>query len=191
MYLPRILRPNRAAREDAIKIREAFQDEEWSRETPMRWDWPRSMVEVGSCEAVMYTSNKWQKNPRDLIDYKHLAEAPQWLLCEPGFIREYRNPNRKLKVVGPRVELRHMPDSFAVLAKLLGVQTQLYEGSSRDYYLPRDRDENLYQINIAGAKLGGAVHPNGQKFLLIYTAAGVHAIVTGDHLDIKKDGIVG
>lgn len=176
--------------EHARDMRRKFRDEEPRREQPVEWTWPRSMREVGTCEAVMYASDKW-RDDRKLIDYKHNREATQYLLVEPGFLRQQRSPSKKLKVVGPSVALDNMPDAFAVLAKILGVQCRLYQGSSRDYYLPRG-DEGLYQVDIPGAMLGAARHPDtGGTFLMVYTKSGVHCVITGDELAVEKDGIVG
>lgn len=178
------------ALEKARDIRRKFRDEEPRREQPVKWRWPRSMREVGTCESVMYASDKW-RDDRKLIDYKHNKEGPQYLLVTPGFLRHNRSPSKKLQVVGPTVTLDGMPGAFAVLAKILGVQCRLYQGSSQDFYLPRG-DEGLYQVDIPGAMLGAAVHPDtGGTFLIVYTSAGVHCLVTGDALAVEKDGIVG
>lgn len=183
---------NRSSLNDAKKIRETFMDAPAKKITDMHWEWPDVMVEVGTCEAVMYSSEKWQPNPSIMEDYKHLAEGPQRLLVTPGFIRMYDSPSRRLKVVGEEVELSQpMPDAFAVLSKILGIQTRLYEGTDDDFYLP-EGDDGYYQIDIAGAQLGGAKHPGtGEVFLIVYTKHGVHCVIVGDKLDIQKDGIVG
>jgi hypothetical protein len=154
------------------------------------WEWPREMQHIGQCEAVMYSSDKW-KPEGQFEDYKHVAEGKQELLVTPGFVREYNQPSVKLGVVGPIVELDDpMPSHFAVLAKVLGVQAQFFVGDDES---PRLGGEAaMYQIDIAGATLGAARHPaTGQKFLVIYTASGLHCIITGSVLDIEKDGIVG
>lgn len=176
----------------ARRIRETFTDKPPEREELLQWDWPKSMLQVGTCESVMYASDKWRDHG-DAIDYKHVAEGPQVLLVTPGFLREYSSPGTQLPVCGPEVELDGpMPDSFAVLAKILGVQTKLYEEDDGGYYLPNG-DETLYQVDIANAWLGGAKHPaTGQTFLIVYTKKnGPCCLITGEILDIEKDGIVG
>lgn len=178
---------------EARRIRETFTDRPPERVETFNWDWPQSMVQVGTCEAVMYASDKWRQ-AGDMQDYKHVAEGPQVLLVAPGFLREYESPRTKLPVCGPEVELDGpMPDAIAVLAPILGVQTKLYvDDGGGDYYLPNG-DESLYQVDIANAWLGGAKHPaTGQTFLIVYTKrGGPCCIVTGEILDIEKDGIVG
>jgi hypothetical protein len=184
---------NRAESFEAAKrIRETFQDAPMRRQTPVPWQWPSSMQEVGICIGVMYASNKWQSNPRTLVDYKHLAEGPQRLYVRRGFLREHKTPERQLRVCGPMVPLdKPMPTAFAELAKILGIQAQLYQGTNERFVVP-EGDEHIYQVNIPRAHLGAAKHPKtGETFLLVYNADGVHCIICGDELDVEKDGIVG
>jgi hypothetical protein len=184
------------ARRSATAIREKFIDAPATKEQAMRWKWPREMQEVGRWQAgegaVMYASNKWQKNPSHVIDYKHLAEGPQRLLVLPGFLRDYHRPGSKVRVTGPMVELDGpMPDAFAVLAPILGIQARLYDGGTESE--PELSEDSLYQINIANATLGAARHTgSGQTFLFVYTEKeGPLCVITGDILDVEKDGIVG
>ena len=176
----------------ARRLRETFVDAPARKQRPVPWEWPRSMQEVGVCIAVMYASNKWQQNPRTVIDYKHLAEGPQRLYVRKGFLREHKSPTHALRVVGPTVPLNPpMPTAFAELSKILGVQAQLYQGTNRRFLVP-EGDEHIYQIDIPRARLGAAEHPGtGETFLLIYNDDGVHCLITGDELAIEKDGIVG
>lgn len=184
------------ARSAAVAIREKFIDAPATTEETMRWKWPREMQEIGRWQAsdgaVMYASNKWQKNPLNVIDYKHVAEGPQRLLVVPGFLRQHHQPNRRLRVYGPTIELnRPMPDAFAVLAPILGVQAQLYDAGSDE--APETSDQSFYNIEIGNAMLGAAKHPEtGRTFLFVYTESeGPLCVITGDELDVEKDGIVG
>ena len=167
-------------------------DKPASRATPINWKWPKRMQAVGECLAVMYASNKWQRDESTIIDYKHNREAPQRLLVTPGFLRDYDRPSQELDLIGPMEELnRPMPDAFAALAKILGVQVNLYQGEDDDPELTED-GKNFYQVNIAGAYLGAAEHPvTKETFLIIYTKSGLHCVITGDSLNVEKDGIVG
>ena len=184
---------NRGSIDDAREIRRTFQDREPSKVQTFRWKWPRRMVEVGTCEAVMYSSDKWRDDGVS-VDYKHVAEGPQTLLVVPGFLRDFHSPRTQLDVPGRVVDLNgEMPDAFAVLARILGLQARLFvDDGDGDLYLPNG-DETLYQVDVANAWLGAAKHPEtGEKFLIVYTeAGGVCAIVTGEILDVKRDGIVG
>ena len=105
---------------------------------------------------------------------------------------QYDSPRDQLPVVGPMIELGPMPDSFAVLADILGVQVQLYErGGADGYQLPKS-DDGLYQVDISRAKLGASRFPDtGDAFLIVYSSAGVDLLIVGKQLDIEKDGIVG
>ncbi len=188
--------PNRDSRAAARAIREKFIDAPASKQETMRWRWPKAMQQVGEWKAgegaVCYASNKWQHNPKNVIDYKHLAEGRQRLLVLPGFLRDYHRPGSRLRVQGPMVELDGpMPDAFAVLAPILGVQANLYDSGTDEE--PELSGDSLYQINIANATLGAAKHPGtGQVFLFVYTEKeGPLCIITGDILGVEKDGIVG
>lgn len=181
----------------ARRIRRTFMDREPRKEDILRWNWPSKMMDVGTCEAVMYASDKWRTDER-LIDYKHNAEeldgsggSKQRLLVVPGFLREYFNTRRRLPVEGQELDLDDMPEAFAVLAPILGIQARFQEADDDgELVLP---DDEYYQVDIANAWLGGAKHPvTGQKFLLVYTdSGGICCIITGGILDIKADGIVG
>lgn len=156
-----------------------------------RWQWPKSLREVGTCLAVMYSSDKWRK-PSDFIDYKHVAEGPQVLYCRPGFIVD--ELGQPLRIPGRRVDIGgELPDTIALLAPILGVQCQLYQVGGRDgYYLPNG-DEGLTELVIPKAKLGAVRdHHSGSVYLVVYTESeGVLCLISGAELDVTKDGIVG
>jgi len=180
----------------AQKIRETFVDRKAERRQEVPWKWPRSMREVGRCEAVMYSSDKWQKGRGRnwLEDYKHIAEGMQWVLVRPGFLQDGKT-RKALDVVGPEIDLHPMPSSFAVLADVLGVQMQFYmpDGAGDEYYLPNaSEDTGLYEVAIGHAKLGAGQFPDtGETFLIVYTPAGVEMLIVGEKLAVEKDGIVG
>ena len=177
---------------DARELREAFVDRPVRRTIQIPWQWPKSMQEIGRCEAVMYASDKWQRRRGDKKDYKHVAEGPQWVLARRGFLVEYDSPHEPVPVTGPFVDLDQMPSSFAVLADILGVQLQLYQPMERNGYALGNGDDGLSQVNIARAKLGAARFPDsGDAFLIVYTPAGVDLLIVGEKLDVQKDGIVG
>jgi hypothetical protein len=180
----------------AVAIREKFIDAPVTMEETLDWNWPRKMQSIGRWQrqngAVMYTSNKWQSNAEKFIDYKHVAEGPQRLLAVPKFIRQYHRTNRPIRVYGPMVDLnRPMPTAFAVLAPILGIQAQLYDSGTDEH--PETTDDSFYNIVIGKAMLGAAEHPEtGRTFLFVYTEAeGPLCVITGDELDVEKDGIVG
>jgi len=175
---------NRKSFDAARQLRETFVDRKMTRVEEMRWEWPKAMVEVGTCEAVMYSSDKW-KRIGDLIDYKHNAEAKQRVCVCQDFIRDYHS-GKPLSLTEFDIQLpSRMPDAVAELANILGLQVQFYDddGESSGEY---------HQVNIARAKLGAAKYPRtGETFLLIYTPSQLCAIITGEELAVERDGITG
>lgn len=171
--------------ERAKATRERFMDREAERAQRVAWHWPKTLLHVGQCEAVMYASDKWQERRGLMEKYKHIAESKQDLLVRPGFLRVFDNPNEKLRVNGTVREVGPMPEAFSVLAKAIGFQCRLNDESGRP-----GNDEHLYQVNLSGVMLGAA--EAGDKCMLIfYDARGVHALVAGRRLRIEKDGIAG
>ena len=159
--------------ETAVKIREKFTDRPHESVRRMDWEWPSSMIEVGTCEAIMYSSDKWQKRRGDKKDYKHVAEGPQ---------RLYLKANADLggaKPRGKKIELKGMPDSFAILADSLGVQSKLHETGE------------YVQLGFPKSTLAAGKFRNGKVFCFVFDASGVIAMVVGEKLDVLKDGIVG
>lgn len=177
----------------AEKTFRTFYDRPSEREFELTFGWPKKLQEVGVGRAEMYSSNKWMKNRSEYDDYKHVAEGMRTVYCEPGFLREDGHPSRKIEVHGPMAEFEEpMPKHFARLGPLLGVQIRLYEeGKDGELILPSG-DRGLYEVKIARAILGSAIHPETREtFLFVYTPERVHMILTGDKLSIEKDGIAG
>lgn len=162
---------------EAVSIRERFMDREHSRVERVSWEWPDSMVEVGTCEAILYTSDKWQKDGKE-INYKHVAEGPQRLFLREDVAEGFS---------GPVVKLKSLPDSFAVLAKSLGVQAHLFADDSGEKF-----QKDFAELRFPGAcMLGAGKLLNGDTTCFVYDRSGVLALVVGDKLDVLKDGIVG
>ncbi len=177
----------------AVKTYETFYARTPAREIEMPFGWPTQMQEIGVGGAEMYRSNKWQKNLSEHEDYKHVAEGSRTVYAEPGFLREWGSPQRRIEVVGPVVRFEEpMPKHFTRLGPLLGVQVQLYtKGKNGSVVVPKG-DEGRYEVTVARAMLGSAKHPKtGEVFLFVYTPEGVHIILTGGSLKIEKDGIAG
>lgn len=151
----------------ATKIRERFMDKEHSSVRRMGWEWPKRMNHVGSCEAIMYTSDKWQKDGKK-IDYKHVAEGAQKLYLRSD-LDDFGGKSKTLP---------GLPDSFAVLADSLGIQTKI-DGEYFELKFPK------------GSKLGAGKFKNGAVFCFVFDSTGVLALVDGKKLDVLKDGIVG
>ena len=77
------------SRDLARDLREKFVDRPVEIERAVPWQWPRRLREIGTCQAVMYTSDKWKKRG-SFEDYKHVAEGPQWILARPWLSRAVR-----------------------------------------------------------------------------------------------------
>lgn len=178
---------NRSDFEAAKKIREKFIDKKMDKQIPIHWSWPKKLYGVGQSEAVQYTSDKWKKRG-DYQDYKHVAEGPQQLYVKNGFLVDYSS-KKPLPFPCEEVTLpSRMPMVIAELAPILGFQFQPYSDDDSDLRLSGE----FYGVDIARAYIGAAVHPeNGSTFLIIYTRSELCAIITGDILNVEKDGIVG
>jgi len=173
----------------AEEMFERFHDRPPRRRVPMQFGWPSKLQEIGQGRAIMYRSNKWQSNLRKFEDYKHVAEAWNTIYVEPGFLRDWWRPAKKLIVYGPAVKLLPpLPEHFAILAPLLGVQVRLYD---KDLEITKG-DERLYEVSVARGMLGGTEHPKtGEAMLFVYSKAGIHMLITGPKLAVEKDGIAG
>jgi len=167
---------NRRDFDSAKRLREQFTDRPSKRVIDLSWSWPRAMDEVGVCTAVMYSSDKWQKIGK-FTDYKHIIETP----AEKHKLLISKDFDLGLDVFAESYGLDKMPDTIAELADILGIQFRLY-----------DKDGNLgeqdYQSNIVRAKVGAAVHPNGETILLVYTRSTLCCVITG--FEVEKDGLV-
>ncbi len=181
---PRRYVVNRSDAEAARRIRETFVDRKVEHTVPIHWSWPSSMLWVGQSEAVQYTSDKWRKR-KDYQDYKHVAEGAQRLYVKPGFLRDY-GTGAKCDFVTEKVKLpTRMPSVIAELAPILGFQFQSF---TEDLEL----SGKYYNSKVQKAYVGAAAMPGtGEVFLMVYTPSELCAIITGDTLNVEKDGIVG
>jgi hypothetical protein len=189
----------------AKEMRRTFHDTDPKRSERMPFTWPDELQVVGKCLSVTYSSDKWKRS-REYEDYKHVSEAPQFILMAPGFLTDWET-DEPIDMVGPIAELPDpMPRHFAKLAKFLGIQLQLYGSMSADGRPRLSRSaEDLLEFRLGRAHLGGAYVPEdaetprgigldpGAPFLFVYTLEDelVPCIVTGKQLDVEKDGITG
>ena len=170
---------NRGDRRDfdtAKKLRETFTDRPSKKVIDLAWSWPRTMQEVGVCTAVMYRSDKWRKRGK-FTDYKHIIETP----AEKHKLLISKDFDLGIDVFEESYSLDTMPDTIAELADILGIQFQLYDKDGK-------LGDDPYQCNIVRAKVGAAVHPNGETILLVYTKSTLCCVITG--FEVEKDGIV-
>jgi len=173
------VKPNSIDR--SIRIRENFYDKPHRSQKRVSWSWPKEMIEVGDCEAILYTSNKWQEDGK-MIDYKHVKEGEQKLLLRP----DVNLTGDADELYGPMVDLRgEFPDSFAVLADSLGIQAHLYANDAGTKF------GDYLDLKFPQSKLGAGKFDDGSAFCFVYDRSGVLAVVIGKSLDVLKDGIVG
>lgn len=159
----------------AKQIREAFQADDSKKEVSLHFSWPTHATLIGQGKAELYHSDKWKKHD----DYKHVAEARQIVYLCPG-TKIYDEDGELVRFGGEKSELNGpMPKHFAVLAPSLGLQMKLLSGQH-------------VHVDIPGAIWGAAKHPESEEtFLFLYDEDGVRFILTGEELDVTKDGIVG
>jgi hypothetical protein len=188
------------AQEVAKNIRETFTAKKSIEATRFPFHWPKIMQHVGESHAVAYSSDKWKNNGEYEL-YKHLADSYNRALCVPGFLRDFDNPSKSLKTIGPMVSFADvpMPKHFAVLALFEEIDLQLHVGGTNEHPELGHGDDGIVQVSIGHAVLGGSKilwsevdNRPDQPFLFIYTERdGPLMIVVGEELDIEADGIVG
>jgi hypothetical protein len=199
------------AYKQAIKNREVFYGKSVSRAEELQIEWPEVVKRVGRTNAMIYFSDKMLNGGVPEV-YKHIAESPGDVFVndeittmlnnygqpirfvtedDPEGRRELFRKNRRryrrnftsdvpevittqeFRIEGP------MPKEISVLAENRGLQVFLPTGQYLEMRLPR-------------TKWAAAVHPVSKEvFLLCYGEEGVHFLLTGDELDITKDGVVG
>ena len=181
-------------RKEAEKLFKTFHARNPTREVKVRWTWPRKMREAGVGQAELYESNKWKLDLKEFEDYKHVAEGPRLTYVRPNWLREFANPNKRIPIVGEEVTFKsRMPQHFAILGPLIGIQLRLFEkGEDGEIFLPKGKGE-VWEVRLRRGMLGGARHPETEEpFLFVYTrSGGIGMIITGDELEIGKDGIEG
>ena len=182
-----------------------FKDRDVERIEDHHWKWPTKLRNVGDSLAVAYSSDKWKpkdaKGKRELELFKHLAESRNHIFVKPGLLCDYYDPKRRWPVIGPDIYFDDvpMPDGFAALALFEEVDLQLYCRGDDDEPDFGAGDEGIVKVTVRHGLLGGSMfgwstvdEGDDEPFLFVYTrSAGVLMIVTGEDLDIEKDGIVG
>lgn len=184
--------------ESARKIRKEFYGKEFRKITPQDFEWPRFVTYLGRTNAENYYSNKMLSGGKWEM-YKHIAEAPQYLfvneqitnlLNDANKIVEIEDGGRKMRPIevdakglpsrfyGRRYEIRlPLPGYLADLASCKGIQWL-------------DASGRYFEARIPHTTLAAARHASGSVVLVVYSAEGMHFLITGDKLDVSKDGII-
>ena len=196
------------AEDIAKNIATTFKDRPVESEEVLDFDWPDVIQEVGESLGVAYDSDKWKpkgaNGKRDSEVYKHIAESRNRIYAEPSLIRPGQDIGLDLKPIGPKISLKRasesgdivMPESFAVLGRFMEANVVLHT-SGTDQKPVRDSRGNkgVVTFSVKHGMLGASKMRRGTKlqpFLFVYRRDfGVYFIITGDDLDIEKDGIVG
>lgn len=192
----------------ARNMRERFAARDVEYEEQVAFSWPSSLQNVGDSLAVAYGSDKWQDRGitgrRKIELYKHLAESRNSVYVRRGLLYSYPYVNdggRKVwPTIGPMVSFAGMPmpAHYAIIGSFEEANLRLYtHGTSRDPQFGRG-DEGVVAVTLSRAKLGASKimwssvgSRRDQPFLFVYDSSGVQMIVTGDKLDVERDGIVG
>lgn len=165
------------------------------------FEWPGLLQHVGDSLAVAYASDKWKKQG-DFELYKHLAESPNMAYVQPGLLRDW-NSEDKIRTIGPTISFRGvpLPKHFAILGYFEEANFRLHtKGTNNEPRFGDEEDDGCVAVAIGDAWLGASKirwsetssGREDQPFLFVYTEAdGPLIIITGEELDVEKDGIVG
>lgn len=165
------------------EIRETFHQSPSKKKLNLSFSWPLEMRRIGTSESIMYLSDKW-----GIVEgekYKHVSESDCDVYISPSV--QIRDEDGELLDLGEDWEDLDgkMPRHIAVLGKSLGIQVRLECPDSSANGLKK-------QLDFASATWGAAKSPEtGETFLVLFSPREVLLIVTGDELDIERDGVVG
>lgn len=211
------VRPNRVrvfeADEIAREITTTFKDRDVEYVREFSFSWPDIVQEIGESVGVAYDSDKWKpkdaKGKRESEIYKHIAESRNRIYAEPGLLRLEDERGKALRIPGPKLSLVEasargdivMPTSFSELGRFMECNVILHLGGTNENP-KRDTvgDNGVVSLAVRHGMLGASKMKRKtaegrmelQPFLFVYHPEdGVYFLITGDDLDIEKDGIVG
>ena len=196
------------ANEIAKDIAETFKDRPVEREERLGFDWPDKLQMVGESLGVAYDSDKWKPRGADGVRrselYKHIAESPNRIYADPSLIKLEGVGGKGGRTIGPRISLKQMskrgelvmPEHFAILGRFMECNCVLHvAGTDNEPVSSEKSDDGCVTLTVRHGMLGASKFRRGNKyqpFLFVYHPTdGVYFLITGDELDIEKDGIVG
>jgi len=156
----------------AIRVRETFHDSKARKRVALPFGWPRRLTFVGKGEGVIYWSDKWKKTDT----YKHKKEGPVWDVYAADTLEIVGDDYAKgqaFQITGT------MPKHVSYLGKFVGLQFKTLAGKAVHLEMSKS--------HWAAAKIPST----GETVLFAYDDEGLQVLITGDTLDIEKDGIVG
>jgi hypothetical protein len=168
-------------------------------------EWPKKVCAIGEGLSIAYTSDKWEKTDK-WNDYKHVAEAPQRVLATPALTRTHVQACESGDRFPPADLDWHLPDAVAELTPLLFVEIRVYDriDARGNGQFAADQDRGVKRIILPNSMLyGGYARKPGtaassdrrrdyRPFLCIGSREhGCIMLITGDELDVTRDGLVG
>lgn len=189
--------PRTPEEEAAYQLRKTFMGEDLDPRvyaTSVTWKPSLTLQYVGSNESCAYASNKWGKG-KQFEEFKHVSESKQRLFAAKGALADgpYAGP-----VWTPSDDVV-LPTACAELSVLLFLEARLFVDENEDGNGVFGKgDEGCVRIVPAGCLLYGAYLGDKQKsgygepvLLVISKTRGLQFLITGNGLDVTKDGIVG
>lgn len=187
------------AEDVARKYVEVFKDRDVRKREQHNFGMPTLWRNVGDSLAVAYASDKWKKIGNYEL-YKHLAESRNRLFVQPGLLVDW-DTSDEFPVIGPMVDISDvpMPKHFAELGFFEEGNFKLYTGGTDEKPKFGKGGDGVVAVVIRHAYVGASKimwseigAGKDQPFLFIYTKKdGPLIFITGEELDVKKDGIVG
>lgn len=167
---------------------EIFHDKAPIRVAELDHDLPDKWVKTGECLAVMYRTDKWRPDGDD-EDYKHLHDTgddkPYPLgkgvkFFEPASeVSKSRVPGKRRRT--SRNKSQRLPVAAPKAVTLLGY--------CLGFFVRRDDDETIYELNPRGAWLFSS--PSGNMLCVYSPKEGFLGAMAGGKLRVLKDGIDG
>lgn len=193
---PKAHTPRTPEEEAAYALRKTFMGEELDPRAYTATTLPRNLTlqYVGSNESCSYASNKWGKG-KQFEEFKHVSESRQKLFAAKGalaggpFAGPFWRPSDDVV----------LPATCAELSVLLFLEARFFvDEDARGNGLFGKGDEGCARITPSGCLLYGAYLGDKQKsgygepcLLVISKSRGLQFLITGNGLDVTKDGIVG
>lgn len=185
----------------AKRQREVFYGKPVKEQKELAFEWPRFVKYLGKTNAQIYYSNK-MLNGGEWELYKHIAEGPQDLFINDDITTLLNDAGQPVQIVDVGMsenKRRKTPGSstpsalYAVTYQIAGPLPKIVSDLAESKGLQwQSQDGRFWEVRIPRTTWAAAIHPKTRECMLImYSAEGIHFIVTGSKLDIKKDGIVG
>lgn len=168
-------------------------------------EWPKKVAWIGMGLSIAYTSDKWEKS--DVWnDYKHVAEAPQRVFATPAITNKHLRRCESGDPFPPGDLDWALPDVVAELTPLLFVEVRIFDRVTDrgDGVFADDPDRGVKRLILPNTMLFGgyarrpeaspsSTRRRDHKPVLCVGSRehGCLLVITGDELDVTRDGLVG